>query len=207
MKFFIHQETPCGSPQVWETNSITKMAELPVIYSGKCSSEDKCFESCILSNCCNIDALFDVLQKIYKDRQSNLGTFLHAVQVSWIPNTIYSYIMSQFNSDKCYWLQTLSWTKYSQCRRFVKIKSHCEIISVLLYFPTASATQCFAANEILHTSFRWSLLNLLYVLSYGFELSIYSLSQNVGFFSVQFHQNSKLRWICNDWCLSILISV
>lgn len=96
--------------------------------------EDKCFESCILSNCCDIDALFDVLQRSYNDRQSNLGTFLHAVQVSWIPNTIYSYFMSQFNSDKCYWLQTLSWTKYSQCMRFVKIKSQCENISVLLYF-------------------------------------------------------------------------
>lgn len=181
MEFFIHQNTPYGSPKVWESDSITKMAELPVIYSDKWVWGQMLWELYsfkLLWHWC----LIWCSPKNCKDRQSNLGTFLHAVQVSWIPNTIYSYFMSQFNSDKCYWLQTLSWTKYSHSRHFVKIKSQCEIISVLLYFPTASGTQCFAANEILHTSFRWSLLNLLYVLSYGCELSTNSLSQNVVFF-------------------------
>lgn len=61
----------------------------------------------------------------------------------------------------------------------------------LTVFPAASATQCFAANEILHTSFRWSLLNLLYVLSYGFELSTNSLSECVSFFF--FFQLSSIK--------------
>jgi len=95
------------------------------------------------------------------------------------------------------------WTKYTQCRHSVKTRAQlCEILTVSPYcfwHPTFFSkwnSLCF---------FLWALIDLLYVLSYGFKLPINFLWE-WGFFQISSIKGSKLYWICYDWYLSILIS-
>lgn len=138
MILLTHQQSPCSSPHVWESSAVTRKAELLVIYADKRAwglvlQEPYSFK--LLWHWC----LVRCSPKNWKDRQSNLRALLHAVQLSWNPNSIYSYFMSQLKSDKCYPLQTLSWTKYTQCRCSAENRAQfCEIltgISTLLLAP------------------------------------------------------------------------
>lgn len=142
--------------------------------------------------------------KSCKDRQSNFST-LHAVQLSWNPNSIYSYFMTQFKSDKWYSLQTLSWTKYTQHRHSVKKQGS------VLWNPYGISILLLAPNIFQRMKFFVLLYMVFDRVAVCSVIRLWVIHKfplwECDFFQIRSTKASKLHWVCYDWYLSILISV
>lgn len=139
--------SPCSSP-LREGSPVTERAELLVIYS------DKWVWGLVLPEPYSFKLLWHwclvwCSPKNCEDRQSNLSTFLHAGQLSWNPNSIYSCFVSLLKPDvTCY----EHFLEPSTLSADILWKPGPSCVKSLQYLRVPSVRQHFSANVVLDAS-------------------------------------------------------